>query len=497
LSSHSNNSISKSAKGTVLIAGGSGFIGNEVGAHLVRQGWLVRVLMRRPSPMAFPAEIHYWNGDGTVPDAAMTGVDAVVNLSGESIATGRWTSERKAAILNSRLQTTRAIVASIQRHRTPAFVQTSAVGIYGDTGDRTTTEETPTDQLIPAETSAGGKFLVEVCRQWEAAASQIDPSVTRLVILRTGVVLGSTGGALPEMLLPYEMGVGAVVGGGDQYISWIHISDYCQLISTALQSPRSATDSALAGTYNAVTPGAVSIKTLHLVLNKYFPGLPWGFSNVAVPGWILRVGLGEKSTIVLDGQRVMPRRLMQFGFTFKFPAIEEALEDLLPAPNGPFAGCAVLVRRQWVPADIGRVWNFFSRAENLERMTPSFLAFRIVAKTTPAIEAGTEISYRLRLHGVPIGWTSRITTFDPQQRFVDTQVRGPYAIWHHEHSFEALGSGQKRDGTLISDVVHFKLPIGRPGRLVGQWFARRDIGAIFDFRAKTVAGMIESESISR
>lgn len=141
----------------------------------------------------------------------------------------------------------------------------------------------------------------------------------------------------------------------------------------------------------------------------------------------------------------------------------------------------VLESEQWVPRPLDEVFAFFSRAENLESLTPAFLGFRIVGMSTPELHEGTLIEYRLRVHGFPVRWTTRIEEWNPGIRFVDTQLRGPYALWHHTHAFEA-----KDGGTLMKDRVRFRLPFGRPGDLFGSWLVKKDVRAIFDFRRKTI-----------
>ncbi|MBS1961159.1 MAG: SRPBCC family protein [Bdellovibrionales bacterium] len=144
----------------------------------------------------------------------------------------------------------------------------------------------------------------------------------------------------------------------------------------------------------------------------------------------------------------------------------------------------VLESEQWVPRPVAEVFDFFSRAENLERITPPFLGFRVKGMSTPAIEEGTLIDYRLRIHGVPVGWRTRIEEWVPGERFVDVQLRGPYALWHHTHTFAA-----ENGGTRMRDRVRFRLPLGALGRLVAGALVRRDVSAIFAYRSRVISDL--------
>lgn len=147
-------------------------------------------------------------------------------------------------------------------------------------------------------------------------------------------------------------------------------------------------------------------------------------------------------------------------------------------------GGYLLESEQWIPRPVPEVFAFFSQAENLERMTPSFLGFRVVEMSTRGLEVGTLIRYRLKVHGIPIAWTTRIEEWVPGVRFVDNQLKGPYALWHHTHTFEA-----KDGGTLMRDRVRFRLPFGILGDLVAGWLVKRDVSAIFEFRRTTIDGV--------
>jgi uncharacterized protein len=294
----------------VVVAGGTGFLGGALVRRLRTDGHDVIVLTRRPSGDGQLA----WS-PGTPPGGqpwahAIDGAGAVVNLAGESIAGGRWTSARKQAIRESRVTATRslaeAIVSSAQPPR--VLLSGSAVGIYGSRGDETLTEQSPT----------GTGFLAEVGRAWEQEALGA-AAVTRVVLLRTALVLGQGGGALPQLALPFRLGVGGPVGSGQQYLSWIHLDDWVSMARWALDT------AAVSGPLNATAPGPVTNAEFARVLGRVLRRPAW----LPAPAFALRLALGEMAdALVLEGQRVLPARARELGFTFEHPTIDGALRAI-------------------------------------------------------------------------------------------------------------------------------------------------------------------------
>jgi len=287
--------------GPVLLAGGTGLLGRHLRAALEAAGVPVVVLSRGPGGVP-------WS---RLPDL-LPGARGIVNLAGENLGAGRWTPERRKLILLSRLETTARITASLgQLPQPPVLVQASAVGLYGPRGLEPVDEDTP----------AGSGFLAEVCRSWEAAAAA---TPGRCVMLRFGVVLARDGGALPRMALPVRCFAG--VGLGPQGLSWIHVQDAVGLLRAAIEREE------WNGPFNACAPHPVSqtdfTRALGAVLHRpIWPAPP----NVV--GGILRLALGEMAQeMVLQGAFVHPRRAHEHGFTFAFPRIEEALQDLCSGP---------------------------------------------------------------------------------------------------------------------------------------------------------------------
>lgn len=291
----------------IVIAGGTGLLGSALAAHLQRDGHSVAVLTRRPRHVTHVA----WNPEAPAePWIAVVGAaDAVVNLAGESIAPRRWTAARKAAIRDSRLRATRAVADAIRASsRKPAvLLSASGIGIYGPRSEEAVTEET----------RPGSDFLAELGVAWEQEAMSV-ATETRVVLLRTGVVLAREGGALRQMALPFRFFAGGPIGSGRQGVSWIHIDDWVGMARWAVDTPP------VAGPLNLTAPAPVSnaefARTLGRVLGR--PAI------LPAPAFAIRLALGEMSTVVLTGQRVLPIKAQSLGFTFKYPQLEPALRAI-------------------------------------------------------------------------------------------------------------------------------------------------------------------------
>jgi uncharacterized protein (TIGR01777 family) len=308
----------------IVIAGGTGFLGSALASRLAADRHDVVVLTRRSS--AAPAAIRTvsWfpegnkGNDGNGVNAAWTaeidGAGAVVNLAGESIAGKRWSPAHKQQILDSRLRATRSLAAAIARASDPprVFVSGSAVGYYGARGDEIVTEVTP----------PGADFLARVCVQWEAEASRAATAQTRVVCIRTGLVLERGGGALPAMLPPFKFGAGGPVGSGRQYWPWIHRTDWIDLVRWSIDT------AAVSGPLNATAPGPVTNAEFARALGRALRRP----SFMPAPGFALRLLLGEMADVLLlSGQRVVPAKAEALGFTFTYPQLDQALAAIFTA----------------------------------------------------------------------------------------------------------------------------------------------------------------------
>jgi uncharacterized protein (TIGR01777 family) len=292
----------------IAVTGGSGFIGKRLIVHLQQQGHEVINISR--SPRAIVEHVRTVTWDQLKTDSnAFAGLDAIVNLAGESI-NQRWTAAAKERIVGSRLKAAEQVAQLIERMevKPKVVVNASGMSVYGTSETETFDERSPHRPV---------DFLSRVVEQWEGAADQIQG--TRIVKVRVGLVLDGKEGAFPKMALPYKLGVGGPIGSGKQWLSWIHIDDMVRLIDFCIQNE------AIIGPINATAPNPVTNREFGLSLAKAMrrPNL------FPLPAFILKMVFGELSTLLLEGQKVLPRALLEHGFTFKYSFVDKALTDIV------------------------------------------------------------------------------------------------------------------------------------------------------------------------
>lgn len=287
----------------VAVTGASGLIGTALVPHLESAGHAVTRFVRR----AASAGEQQWDGASLDP-AQLDGIDAVVHLSGAGVGDRRWSPSYKQEVLSSRVVSTTAVADAVAAAGTPVLLSASAVGFYGDTGDRLTDESGP----------RGDGFLAAVCEAWEAATAAAENSA-RVVHLRTGIVLSSSGGALGRQLPVFRAGLGAPLGSGRQWLPWITLRDEVAAIGYLLTAE-------VSGPVNLVAPNPVTNREFTKALGRavHRPTLPIG-----VPGSVLRAGLGEFAGELLTGQRLRPSVLLDAGFGFSDIELGSALDDLV------------------------------------------------------------------------------------------------------------------------------------------------------------------------
>lgn len=298
----------------VLIAGGSGLIGNLLTQTFVEAGHTVQILSRSPDRVRLPAGAQAVGWDAATPRGwshLVEKSDAVINLTGENLGGGRWTAQRQARFYSSRVNSGKAIVAAIAQaaSKPTVLVQSSAVGYYGDGGDRELDESSP----------AGGDSLARLCVDWENSTRPVEDLGVRRVIIRTGVALAPQATVLKRLTLPFSLFVGGPVGSGRQWLAWIHMMDVVAAIQFLLANP------AASGAYNLTAPQPARNTEFGKTLAKVMRRPYW----MPVPALALRLVLGEMSRLVLEGQRALPRRLIEAGYSFRYDQLEAALRSLL------------------------------------------------------------------------------------------------------------------------------------------------------------------------
>ncbi|MDQ2720100.1 MAG: TIGR01777 family oxidoreductase [Bacteroidota bacterium] len=305
----------------VLISGGSGLVGSNLTRHLIQRGYSVIILSRDKNKVSTDAKISYsyWNIDQRVIDAeAIKKADHIIHLAGAGVMDKRWTSDYKKIILKSRTESAALIIKVLQEndHHVKTFVSASAIGWYGEDAKPLIRK----DGFIETDL-ATNDFLGKTCLLWEASSEPVAALGIRLVKLRTGIVLGKDGGAFKEFKMPLRFGVAAILGNGKQIISWIHIDDLCRMYCDIIEN------NYLQGSYNAVAPTPVSQKKLMITLanklrNKFY-------TTIHVPVFLLKQFFGKRSLEILKSATVDDKKIKSAGFTFLYPTIEAAIDDII------------------------------------------------------------------------------------------------------------------------------------------------------------------------
>jgi uncharacterized protein (TIGR01777 family) len=297
----------------VVITGATGFIGSILTDRLWNQLYDVALLSRRP-----PREVNVtkkewfaWQpGVGGEWEKAVDGADGIVNLAGEPIAGKRWSAAQKQKLRSSRIDATKSLVHAIAKAKVkPKFlINASAVGYYGSHGDETITEKT----------GPGQGFLSQLCVEWEEEANEAESFGVRVVLVRTGIVLGKGKGALAKMVPPFKMFAGGPLGSGQQWMPWIHIEDEVGLLCFLIENDNAR------GAFNTTAPNPVTMKEFSKALGDVLDRPSW----VSVPPSALALMVGEMADMLLSGQRAVPEAALKLGYTFKYPEIRDALRSL-------------------------------------------------------------------------------------------------------------------------------------------------------------------------
>jgi uncharacterized protein (TIGR01777 family) len=310
--------LQKYEKMNVLITGGSGLVGTRLTEILIERGFTVSHLTRKVEEKTVggkPVKTYLWDIKTRIIDGkALLEADYLIHLAGAGIADENWLEERKKEIIDSRTKSIDLIVSKLKflPHRLISFVSASGIGYYGaNTGN----------EHISEQHKAGNDFVADCCVQWEAAADEVQTLGIRTVKLRTGIVLSEKGGALPRLTQPVRWGVGAALGTGKQWQSWIHLDDLCEMYIKSL------TDKQMTGVYNAVAPNPVTNHDLTKISAQVLKR-PFWFPNV--PAFALKLVFGEMASVVLGGNYVLNQRIKQeTDFDYKYTEVRGALEDLL------------------------------------------------------------------------------------------------------------------------------------------------------------------------
>lgn len=296
----------------VLIAGGSGLVGSRLSEMLTKQDYEVAHLSRR-KPASYPYKVYQWNIEKQwIEQGALDNADYVINLAGAGIVDKRWTKQRKRVIIESRTQSTRLLSNYFKKlAKSPkAYISSAAIGYYGDRGN----------SLVDESSVPGEGFLAKSCIDWENAIQEIVDTGIRTAWIRIGIVMSKQGGAMPKMLIPFYFLMGTYFGDGQQWYSWIHIDDLCQMFIWAMENEQAK------GIYNGVSPQPLTNKDLTIALGRARDQF---FIPVPAPAFVLKLAMGEMSSTILNSTKVASQKIENAGFTFEYPEAVNAIKDIL------------------------------------------------------------------------------------------------------------------------------------------------------------------------
>lgn len=295
----------------IVIAGGSGFVGQKLTATLLNEGHEIIILSRKESKSEGNVRFVSWLQEDSKPEAEIVAADVIVNLAGVSINEGRWTAKHRKQIYDSRMEATDELlrIISVLDKKPSVLVNASAIGIYSASENNIYTEES---------TDYAEDFLGKTVTDWETKATSVTSNKIRSVLMRFGVILGKDSGALPLMVMPYKLFIGGTVGSGNQWVSWVHIEDVTRAIVFAINNED------LHGPVNVTSPFPKRMKYFGKTIGSVLQRPHW----IPVPSLAMKVVLGKKSALVLSGQHVLPEKLLNNKFEFRFATLESALNEL-------------------------------------------------------------------------------------------------------------------------------------------------------------------------
>lgn len=422
----------------ILMTGATGLLGKNLGIELVRQGYELVCLVKKKEiaerECPFPATFVEWDPSLPIPtgfDASQIG--AVIHL----LESDTWSVQVEKECADSALSCAKNLLAFAKEKRIGNFISTSH---------------------IKAE---------PFWHEWEKFFLQ-NSSEMRLICLRIGTVLDRQNGLIKNILPYLRRNLKIALGSGKQWLSWIHKEDLIQLILFSLKNEK------MTGIFNATALKPIRQSDFFSAVYKKTGAK----SYLKISGFLLKIFSKELFFECKDSIKIFPDQAIQSTFQFKFSDLDNALDDIFL--NFDIKDQEYL-SNQFIPKKPEEIFPFFSDEKNLEKITPAFLHFKVLKKTTHQIEENTLIDYRLKIYGIPFYWQTRILNWEPPIRFVDTQVKGPYQKWHHTHLFTPLAHG-----TLMTDHVHYKVPLGLIGDVFVSYKILSDVKKIFSYRKEII-----------
>ena len=456
---------------SLLIAGGTGLIGKELGQKLVKRGYKIFVLTRSPESSLintpYPHKPLAWEDlDSKTGRLVFQKLNGIINLAGAGIADKKWTKEYKKELWRSRIDRTRQLISACKKYpnRIQCFLSASAIGYYGERPDITYEGD-----------KKGSDFLASLSHKWERPVQELS---VRWLIFRIGAVFSEKGGFLSRISPIIQKGLGGPIAGGNQIVSWIDREDLVNMFLFGLENK-------IAGIFNCVSPYPTTNAQItqaiarRLRVKAFFP----------VPTLLTRILFGEMSQLITMSQNISSDKIQQTGFQFKNPDLQTSLKKRIPQLNKIEKR---LIFEQWLPYRKEKIFLFFFKFKNVKKITPPLLKIRAASDSLKKPTKNSVIKYKFRIYGMSAYWTILISSWNPHEYFTSIQKKGPFKKWTHRHSFEKMGNG-----TLVTNTIQYTPPLGGFGWIVTGRIIEKIIRRVFKYRRKTLFSLSRQDSLSQ
>lgn len=452
-------------QGTVLLIGGTGFLGKLVGMHLTEHGYTVTtVALEDPSDfisLGYPCTYHQWDGVSLLPDEALVQdgqtIDIVINLAGDPLSSDRWLARKRKAIVESRIRAVEVAVDAANRCQAKTLIQASSLDYYGDAGGEEVTEDSP----------VGRGFWPEAIARWERAASTLN-AVTRLVVLRIGEVYSLFGGTFRERHIWYCMRVGAPIVDRRRFLGWIHSRDFTRLVQQTIE------DASFEGPINATAPEPCSYAELHREFCRYYPG----FLRLPVPYWVKRLVFGREMVKTRFNRRPLPIKALKREFEFEYPTIASCMAELLDR-NVPRS--FYHTRNLWLPTTVEEYWEFMEKAENWPGLNPA--SFRMVLQDcskNKRIGEGVDFSFDLYFFGfIKSTWAMKHVNLKKPHFAQSITQEGSMEMLEMTSWYTEVAGGMR-----VDEMMRYQFPGGALMNPISYLFAIPVNKTIFDHRLR-------------
>ena len=447
-------------KKNLLIAGGTGLIGKELGKELVKRGYKIFVLTRSPesSLMNTPyphAPLSWKDLDSKAGRLVFEKLDGIINLAGAGIADKKWTKKYKKELWRSRIDRTRQLASACKQYpnRIRCFLSASAIGYYGERS-----------KITYEGDKKGSGFLASLCQKWERPVQELS---LRWLIFRMGTVFSEKGGFLSRISPVIQKGLGGPIAGGQQIVSWIDREDLVNMFLFGLENN-------ISGIFNCVSPYPATNAQITQAIASRFRAKAF----FPVPALLPRILFGEMSQLLTMSQNISCDKILKTGFQFQNPDLQTSLKKRIPPLNKTEKR---LVFEQWLPYRKEKIFLFFFKFKNVKKITSPVLKIKVLFDSLKKPKKNSVIKYKIRIYGIPAYWTVLISSWNPYEYFTSSQKKGPFKKWIHRHSFEEIGNG-----TVVTDTIQYTPSLGGVGWIVTGRIIEKIIHRIFKYRRKAL-----------